>query len=46
MNRDTGLSATQFGFGAGILFLSYCLFEIPSNVASTGSVRAAGSRGS
>lgn len=33
MNREIGLSATQFGFGAGILFLSYCFFEIPSNVA-------------
>jgi MFS transporter, ACS family, tartrate transporter len=32
MNRDLGLSATQFGFGAGILFLSYCLFEVPSNL--------------
>jgi MFS transporter, ACS family, tartrate transporter len=33
MNREIGLSATQFGVGAGILFISYCLFEIPSNVA-------------
>ncbi len=33
MNRQIGLSATQFGLGAGILFVSYCLFEIPSNVA-------------
>jgi len=32
MNQEIGLSATQFGLGAGILFLSYCLFEIPSNV--------------
>ena len=33
MNGDTGLTATQFGFGAGILFLSYSAFEIPSNIA-------------
>ena len=33
MNADTGLSATQFGFGAGILFFGYSAFEIPSNVA-------------
>jgi len=33
MNRETGLTATQFGFGAGILFLSYSTFEIPSNMA-------------
>ncbi|HDR9872812.1 TPA: MFS transporter [Burkholderia cenocepacia] len=33
MNRDIGLSPTQFGFGAGILFFSYCLFEVPSNLA-------------
>jgi MFS transporter, ACS family, tartrate transporter len=32
MNRDLGLSATQFGFGAGILFFGYCLFEVPSNL--------------
>ena len=33
MNREIGLTATQFGAGAGILFLGYCVFEIPSNVA-------------
>jgi MFS family permease len=33
MNKDLGLTATEFGFGAGILFLSYTVFEIPSNVA-------------
>jgi ACS family tartrate transporter-like MFS transporter len=32
MNRDLGLSATQFGNGAGILFLGYCAFEIPGNL--------------
>jgi ACS family tartrate transporter-like MFS transporter len=33
MNKDLGLTATQYGRGAGIFFLAYCLFEIPSNLA-------------
>ncbi|MFJ3055002.1 MFS transporter [Herbaspirillum sp. NPDC087042] len=33
MNQDIGLTATQFGWGAGILFAGYCLFEVPSNLA-------------
>ena len=33
MNRETGLTATQFGFGAGVLFFGYSVFEIPSNIA-------------
>ncbi|MBB5511128.1 MFS family permease [Paraburkholderia sp. JPY681] len=33
MNHDLGLSATQFGWGAGIMFAGYCLFEVPSNLA-------------
>jgi MFS family permease len=33
MNRATGLTATQFGFGAGVLFFGYSFFEIPSNIA-------------
>jgi len=33
MNGETGLTATQFGFGAGILFFGYSAFEIPSNIA-------------
>jgi sugar phosphate permease len=32
MDKDLGLSDTAFGFGAGIFFLSYFLFEVPSNV--------------
>ena len=32
MNQQLGLSASQFGFAAGILFLGYSLFEIPSNL--------------
>ena len=32
MNRDIGISQTAYGFGAGIFFLSYFLFEVPSNL--------------
>src|SRR5689334_14920736 len=32
LQRDLGLSATEFGLGAGLFFLGYCLFEIPSNL--------------
>jgi MFS family permease len=33
MVRDLKLSASVFGFGGGIFFLSYFLFEVPSNLA-------------
>src|SRR3954462_1208131 len=32
MNRDLGLSAAQCGFGAGIFFIAYFMFEVPSNL--------------
>ncbi|UWU24295.1 MFS transporter (plasmid) [Rhizobium sp. CB3060] len=32
MNQDLGFSSTVFGVGAGIFFLGYFLFEIPSNL--------------
>ncbi len=32
MNRDLGLSPAAYGFGAGILFLGYFLFQIPANL--------------
>jgi D-galactonate transporter len=32
MNKDLGLSQTAFGFGAGIFFLAYFVFEVPSNL--------------
>jgi ACS family tartrate transporter-like MFS transporter len=32
MNKDLGFSPTVFGFGAGIFFLGYFLFEVPSNL--------------
>jgi MFS transporter, ACS family, tartrate transporter len=33
MNRELGFTATQFGYAAGMFFVGYCLFEIPSNLA-------------
>lgn len=32
MNRDLGLSPAVYGFGAGVFFFGYFLFEVPSNV--------------
>ena len=33
MNKDLGLTPSEFGFGAGIFFLGYSVFEVPSNMA-------------
>ena len=33
MNKAMGISAAAFGFGAGIFFLAYFIFEVPSNLA-------------
>ncbi len=40
MNKDLGLSPPQYGTAAGIFFIGYCLFEIPSNFL----LRRAGAR--
>jgi D-galactonate transporter len=32
MNQDLGLTASQYGFGAGIFFVAYFVFEVPSNL--------------
>lgn len=32
MDADIGISDTMFGFGAGVFFLAYFLFEVPSNI--------------
>lgn len=32
MNKDLGLTASQFGWAAGIAILSYSLLEVPSNL--------------
>ena len=31
MRQDLNISATAYGLGAGIFFLSYFIFEVPSN---------------
>ncbi|MFB9125779.1 MFS transporter [Paraburkholderia dipogonis] len=33
MNQDLGLSNAAFGLGAGLFFITYFAFEIPSNIA-------------
>ncbi|MFC5749886.1 MFS transporter [Actinomadura rugatobispora] len=33
MNEELGLTATAFGFAAGIFFAGYILVEVPSNIA-------------
>ena len=33
MNKELGISATQFGFAAGMFYVGYVLFELPSNLA-------------
>jgi D-galactonate transporter len=32
MNQDLGLTASMYGFGAGVFFLAYFIFEVPSNL--------------
>jgi MFS transporter, ACS family, tartrate transporter len=32
MNRDVGLGPEAFGLGAGLFFIGYVLFEVPSNL--------------
>jgi MFS family permease len=32
MNSDLGFSSAAFGLGAGVFFIGYCLFEVPSNL--------------
>src|SRR6188474_3899239 len=32
LQRDLRLSDTAYGIGAGLFFLGYCVFEIPSNL--------------
>src|SRR4051812_6977792 len=33
MNKELALTSEAFGFAAGIFFIGYFLFEVPSNVA-------------
>ena len=32
LQRDLALSDAVFGLGAGLFFIGYCLFEVPSNL--------------
>jgi D-galactonate transporter len=32
MNKDLGMSAEQFGLAAGIFFIGYLIFQVPSNL--------------
>lgn len=32
LQHDLGLSATRYGVAAGLFFLGYCVFEVPSNM--------------
>jgi ACS family tartrate transporter-like MFS transporter len=32
LQADLGLSATAYGLAAGLFFLGYCIFEVPSNL--------------
>jgi ACS family tartrate transporter-like MFS transporter len=32
MNKELGISPTAFGFGAGVFFVGYALFQVPANV--------------
>ena len=32
MNKELGLTAEMFGFGVGIFFFGYFIFEVPSNL--------------
>ena len=33
MNHDIGISPSAFGFGGGLFYISYVIFEVPSNLA-------------
>ena len=33
MNKDIGLTTTMYGLGAGLFFIGYFVFEVPSNLA-------------
>lgn len=33
MNHQLGISNTVYGFAAGVFFLTYCLFQVPANLA-------------
>ena len=46
MLQDLQFSEAVYGLGAGIFFIGYFLFEVPSNLLLNRVARASGSRGS
>jgi ACS family tartrate transporter-like MFS transporter len=44
MNSELKFSPAAYGFGAGIFFLSYSLFEVPSNLMTAAGWRHSASR--
>jgi ACS family tartrate transporter-like MFS transporter len=42
MNRELGLTESVFGLGAGLFFLGYSIFEVPSNLILERVGRAGG----
>lgn len=46
MNDELKFSPAVFGFGAGIFFLGYALFEVPSNLVLARVEHGVGLRGS
>ena len=35
MNKDLGFTPTIYGFGAGVFFVGYALFQVPGNATAT-----------
>ena|SRR5476651_37275 len=35
MNADLGLTTSMYGLGVGMFYISYILFEVPSNILMT-----------
>lgn len=42
LESDLGISAAAYGFGAGLFFIGYALFEVPSNMLLQRSVPGCG----
>ena len=46
MLADLQFSEAAYGLGAGLFFIGYMVFEVPSNLIMHASARACGSRAS
>lgn len=42
LQTDAGISAAAFGLGAGLFFIGYALFEVPSNMMLKKSAHGCG----